>query len=206
MIRWNIAALPGAGAVLAGRAPALLQQVRGKEAAARLAVVADSRSLHAALFDGLAPADLPEAAGTWRGTPGTGLATAARAVFVTRTAPGLRRRDLCAPAAEVAARMEGFAAEAAAIWAGGDRVTEAEALASLARMLATFFAIHPYLDGNGHVGRMLAVLLADRLGLHTDPGWTLHQRPYGHVFSLCLQWYPAHPDLLADHLRRWFRR
>jgi hypothetical protein len=79
-------------------------------------------------------------------------------------------------------------------------------LADLARFMATFFAIHPHLDGNGHVGRILAVVLAERLALRADPGWTLHLRPYGPTSSLCLQRYGDHPDLLADHLRRWFRR
>ena len=211
MILWTIQSQPGAPALLPGRCEAVLEALRAGDEAERLALLLDPRPLHRALFGDLAPHGLPEAAGTWRGTPGTPLAEAPRAVFVARTAPGLRRRDLCVPADEVAPRMTALAQQTATTWnaaeatVDGATISEAAALQRLAGFLGEFFAIHPFLDGNGQLGRLLALLLADRLGLRAE-GWTVHRRPYGPTMSLCLQWRAHHPELLEDHLRRWFRR
>lgn len=186
------------------RAQDALARLRAAGAPERLAALQDPRPLHRALFADLAPPDMPEAAGTWRGTPGTGLAQMRRAVFVARAGEGIRRRHLCHPPDEVAAAMAALAGRLGELWAGA-ATGEQAALDALAEFLARFFLIHPFADGNGHVGRILAVVLAERLGLAAAPGWTLARRPYGPTMSLCLQWYPAQPDLLADHLRRWFR-
>jgi len=205
MITWAIQSRPGAGECLATRGPEMLRALLASPPDEQLATLQNCRALHHALFHDMAPTDLPEAAGTWRGTPDTALEHVARVVYVSRQAPGLRRRDPCAPAADVGMRMVRLAGSIGALWDRYTGLTEPDALRHLAGFLAEFFAIHPFLDGNGHVARILAVVLAQRLGLSCSPGWTIHPRPYSHMMSLCLQWHAAHPDLLQDHLGRWFR-
>jgi len=170
---------------------------------ARLAALCDSRDLHRTVFAPLLPESLRGLAGTWRGTPGTAAESVARAVFVARKAPGLRNRDMCMPPDQVAGEMERLAARLTAIWDAAPPPPDT-AYAQLAEFTRDFFAIHPFVDGNGHVYRLLAPVLAARLGLSARADWTPHPRPYDHVMSLCLQWYPHHPDLLACYLRRWF--
>ena len=173
-----------------------------------MALLCDSRPVHLALFTGLAPADWPDAAGTWRGTPGSTLADAPRAVFLVRRLPGLRARDLCLPAANVPAAMEDLARRLRGLWdqrPGADDPWRDAAFGALAEATARFFAIHPYMDGNGHIWRLSLPLLAGRLGLAMRSEWTIDRRPYGPEFSLALQWYGGHPSVLADQLRRWMR-
>ena len=204
-VRWVIQSAGVGLAAMEARAQAELARLHAEGPAAQLAALMDPRPLHRALFADVAPPDMPEAAGTWRGTPGTGLAGMRRAVFVPKAGEGVRRRHLCHPPEAVAEAMAALAGRVEALWQGGADGGEQAALDALAEFLARFFLIHPFADGNGHVGRLLAVLLAGRLGLAAGPGWTLAHRPYGPTMSLCLQWYAAHPALLADHLRRWFR-
>jgi len=73
----------------------------------------------------------------------------------------------------------------------------------LADVTARFFAIHPHMGGNGYVWWLALPVLAARLGLAMRVEWTVDRRPHGPEFSLALQWYPDHPGILADQLRRW---
>ncbi len=174
--------------------------------ARQLALLQDTRPLHRALFAPLLPPARRGFAGQYRGTPGTPVERSARAVFVARRAPGLKPRDLCTPAAEVAAAMAALAQRIEALWRAAEPAPPSPdaAFAQLAEVSHGFLAVHPYVDGNGHVFRLTLPVFAARLGLAARPDWTAHPRPYDHVLSLCLQWYPHHPLLLACYLRRWF--
>lgn len=200
-LRWNLQADAGARAGLAARCSAALADLMRLPPDGQRAALIDTRPLHRHLFADLVPPGLPEAAGTYRGTPGTALASAGRAVFLAARRPGLRQRDPCPPAEAVAAAMAALGNRIGAIW---DAPPQGQAaFAALAEVTQGFLTVHPYLDGNGHVYRIMAASLGPRLGLTVRPGWTLHPRPYDHLMSLCLQWYPDHPGLLAAYLRRW---
>lgn len=202
----NFRADPAAGPLMQRRSEQVAQELAAMTEARQLALFCDSRPLHLALFAGLAPADWPDAAGTWRGTPGSRLANAPRAVFLARKIPGLRTRDLCLPAAEVSDAMQDLARRLHSLWTrcpGADDPWRDAAFAALSEVTARFFAIHPYMDGNGHIWRLILPHLAGRLGLAMRAGWTIDRRPYGPEFSLALQWHADHPTLLADQLRRW---
>lgn len=204
----NFQSSPDAGAIIAQRCDAVEASLAAMDAAARIAALADGRSLHADLFHGLAPAAYPDAAGLWRGTPGSSISGAPRAVFLARRLPGVRYRDLCLPADQVAAEMAKLANRMGQVWQecpGRNDPWRDAAFQALADLTAGFFAIHPFMDGNGRVWRLSLPLLAARLGLERRAEWTVHRRPYGPTFSLALQWHGDHPSLLAHELRRWFR-
>ncbi|PWK62584.1 Fic family protein [Roseicyclus mahoneyensis] len=204
----NFQSAPDAGKALAGRCAEAQERLWAMPDDDRIALLADSRALHADLFAGLAPPDWPDAPGTWRGTPGSSIVAAPRAVFLARRLPGLRHRDLCLPPEAVPAAMAALAADLHSLWRDRPGLTDpwrAASFTAMAGATARFFAIHPYMDGNGHIWRLTLPALARRLGLGAHPGWTLHRRPYGPEFSLALQWYKDHPTILGDQLRRWFR-
>jgi len=202
----NFRATPAARAILDTRCAQAGALLAGAEPAAQLQLVRDTRPLHLSLFAGLAPDDWPDAAGTYRGTPGSSIALAPRAVFLARKVPGLRSRDTGLPGPEVPAAMAELSQGLCQIWEGRPGATDPHRDAgylALARVTARFFAIHPFMDGNGHVWRLVLPVLGRRLGLVMRPEWTVDQRPYGPEFSLALQWYGDHPTILADQLRRW---
>jgi fido (protein-threonine AMPylation protein) len=109
---------------------------------------------------------------------------------------------------QVAIAMTELESEMQQLWSGRpgrDDPWRDAAFQTLARLTARFFAIHPFMDGNGHIWRLTLPTLAARLGLTARPEWTAHRRPYGPEFSLALQWHADHPSILTDQLRRWFR-
>lgn len=204
----NFQSLPEAGARVADRCAKLLGALTAMSDDTRLDALCDSRALHAALFTGLAPPEFPDAAGVWRGTRGSSIETAPRAVFLARRRPGLRYRDPCLPADQVANAMAQFEAEMRRQWQACPGRTDPwrdAAFETLADLTARYFAIHPFMDGNGHLWRLSLPFLAARFGLETRANWTIQRRPYGADFSLAIQWHGDHPTLLADNLRRWFR-
>lgn len=202
----NFRASATAGTLIGARCEAAASDLATMPPPRQLAVLCDSRPLHLSLFSGLAPSAWPDAAGTWQGTPGSSVATAPRAVFFAKRVPGLRGRDLCLPAPEVPVAMADLAERLRQLWAGrpgADDPWRDAAFRALAAVTARFFAIHPYMDGNGHVWRLCLPILGRRLGLTMRPEWTFDRRPYGPEFSLALQCYAYHPAVLADQLRRW---
>jgi hypothetical protein len=203
VLRWNLQSSALARQVLGPRCANALSVLQAGTEAGQLAFLRDTRALHLHLFADLAPPGLPQAAGTYRGTQGP-LARAERAVFLARRAPGLRFRDLCCRAADVGPSMKALALRIEAVWQA--RPSEDVAFADLAAISHEFFRIHPFLDGNGHIYRIMMALLGPQLGLLPRTGWTLHQRPYDHHMSLCLQWFSDHPELLACYLRKWFEK
>lgn len=102
--------------------------------------------------------------------------------------------------------MEEFSNRLRRLWdnrPGHDAPNRDAAYLALSDATAEFFAIHPYMDGNGYIWRLVLPVLANRLGLAARDEWTIDRRPYGPEFSLALQWHSDHPSLLADQLRRW---
>jgi hypothetical protein len=198
LLRRNLQADALARGDLAARCMAIAAELAALPAPARRARLIDTRPLHRHLFGDLAP----EVAGLYRGTPGSAVQNAARAVFLARRRPGLRARDPCTEPQAVGPAMAALGDRIGALWdhpARGDAGFDA-----LAGVTHGFLSIHPYLDGNGHIYRLMATTLAPRLGLTPRAGFTLHPRPYDHLMSLSLQWFPDHPGLLSAYLRRWF--
>ena len=203
----NFRAPPEAEGLLAARSAAARAALHGTPGEA-LHALCDLRPLHGAVFAGLAPPGHPDAAGTYRGTPGSSVEGAARAVFLARRLPGLRHRDLCLAAGAVPAAMTALAHDLAAAWharPGLDDPWRDAGFRALADLTARFFAVHPFVDGNGLVWRLALGALAPRLGLEMRAGWSVDRRPYGPEFSMALQWHADHPAILADQLRRWMR-
>jgi hypothetical protein len=198
LLRRNLQADALARDDLAARCRALATDLAALPPQTRRARLIDTRPLHRRLFGDLAP----EVAGLYRGTPATAVDTAGRAVFLARRHPGLRTRDPCLEPQAVGPAMAALGDRIGALW---DTPTHGNAaFDALAGVTHAFLSIHPYLDGNGHIYRLMATTLAPRLGLTPRADFTLHPRPYDHLMSLTLQWYPDHPGLLSAYLRRWF--
>ncbi len=199
---WNLQSLAASRQVLEARCAEALGALEMASESDQLSFLKDTRALHGSLFAELAPPCLPEAAGTYRGTMGSRLQSAERAVFLARRAPGLRSRDMCCPAAEVGSAMTALAQRIEALWLAPP--LDDTAFAAMAEITHKFFRIHPFLDGNGHIYRIMMAVIGPRFGLRPRTIWTLHLRPYDHQMSLCLQWYDDYPELLACYLRKWF--
>lgn len=180
--------------ILARRSTALETEFRAAPLASLSLQALDIKALHVALFEGLCP-DMPQAVGVFRGQAGSPLEHAKRAVRTRGKAAGLRQIDPCLAPQQVAAEMVRFEVQYAAFW---DHPCPDIRTASA--LTFQFFWIHPFLDGNGHLWRLILIALVRRCGVQMSDSWQVGTRPYGPDFSLALQRFQADPSLLEKEL------
>ena len=200
---WQAHRKRGYGSAMTARCDRLLAEIVA-DAGRRKAILADSRGLHRELFESFAPADHPECAGTYRGTPDTPLADRQTSAG-SQIDPGMDYR-FCPPR-EVPARMEQLQKCTAALLRDADADDYGKLLA-LAYTFCWFGKIHPFLDGNGHVQRAVFAVMAMEFGFPLSPRFAIHPRPCGRLLALALETFTRAPkgkeneelDLVAEYL------
>lgn len=164
--------------------------------------VLDVQRLHRIMFRGLVPS-LPGAVGVFRGTKDSSVEFAERIVRNDGSLENVKEEDWCVLARDVPAEMDTFSQGLGNFWKDPDASAFLQRLAYLTH---TFFHIHPFLDGNGHVWRAAVLILVRRAGLQPNPAWRIDQKNYGADMSFALQQYPHQPKVLEDLLKRLLLR
>jgi fido (protein-threonine AMPylation protein) len=72
------------------------------------------------------------------------------------------------------------------------------------RIFVRFNQIHPYLDGNGRMSRMLIALMMNARDIRVSDSWTLGERPYDLSIDQCFRNYAEVPLAMDAYLLRWF--
>lgn len=176
--------VPGAFATLETRCFTLLRDMRSSPAKVSGELVRDSRSIHGAMFVRLTPMGCEYYAGHYRGEmfrclveygveiqgdPLVGVdpksVTRHISEFGARAAECLAALDAAAPAADIPKEKKLYCAVAVA-----------------ARLLVDFLTVHPYANGNGHIGRTIVVAVLGRYGYWLRR-WPINQRPADPPYS-----------------------
>jgi fido (protein-threonine AMPylation protein) len=142
---------------------------------ARLALLRNPRYIHARLYGPLTPRGYEEYAGTYRGTIGTSLET--RQVQAVSAIDQNRSRNFVAPE-KVSTFVTQFCSliEELAHVAMADKTIVKFNRA--VRLFYVFGMVHPFLDGNGHVQRLIFAAAVLHQGLVLKDSWSIHPRPY----------------------------
>lgn len=150
----------------------------------RLRFICDTREVHKRLYAGLAPAEHPEYAGTYRGTPETSL---------ERRRSGVHRensegfQEFAAPE-KVAVLLDNVADQAKRVFDLPSGTAASTVLSETVRLFYVFGLVHPFLDGNGHIQRLIfAVCIMERSELQLTASWTIHPRPYDIEIKLAFE-------------------
>jgi fido (protein-threonine AMPylation protein) len=152
-----------------------------------LAVSSDSRSQHQGLFTGLTPPECDYFAGHYRGEDYRCL----------RSCPVEIQGDprVGAPPLEVALYMEEIRTQ---VWQGllaldadsslsqKDRLQYMVALAC--STFVNFLTVHPYVNGNGHAGRLIVWCILGRYG-YLPKNWPVEPRPADPPYTLMIWLY-----------------
>lgn len=146
----------------------------GPEAAA--AFLRDTREVHGRLYAPLAPAAFPEYAGHYRGTPGGSLQERrAAAHLVSRTGT----RPFMEPGKVRSALDRLLMPHVDSLISTAPSDGADQAFFNATKVFYVFGLIHPYLDGNGHIQRLLfSAAMALRDDIELQDAWTIHPRPY----------------------------
>jgi hypothetical protein len=192
----------------------------------RINVLCDTRSVHAKMFAGLVPKDQTFYLGGYRGTPRSPLEDRQVTVRVGNLKPlGYVKNHLSdelrdelmflnpllpfrrSAVMKSAARNVAHDLSILEIYIRGllqaDMSPEA-AIKGVAKVFIDHLHIHPYMDGNGHIGRFLLKALMYEKRVDEIREWTIHTRPYGSLMGVCLENYAQSPNLIYLYLKRWF--
>jgi fido (protein-threonine AMPylation protein) len=202
---WQLHAAPDYDLVMARECAALGHRIRS-DPAFRRDFLHDPRTCHRDLFKRFAPISFPEYAGTYRGTPGTTLEH--RPIHATSITDGSRHFAFTPPehvparAAQLLATVEREREEARR----ADRYVQ---LLYLTHLFAWFGAIHPFLDGNGHVQRALFAAAAAELDIPLSSRFAIHPRSYDRLLASQLELFTrgggttSQLAAIAEYLAFW---
>jgi hypothetical protein len=162
------------GPVLQMRCSRILAALGALGDAELVAALGDPRGLHKSLYHDFAPTEAPELAGNYRGADFPSLRDYVVA-FSFNEAEGTT--EIVGPH-KVAESMERYASVLRGLDLATAPTREAK-IGLVATVMTLFGAIHPFIDGNGHVQRITAQALLQRAGLQMAPRWRVHPCPYG---------------------------
>lgn len=182
---WEYEHLSGARQTVAARAARIFVEIRASSAQQNLNRARDTRADHERLFAGLTPPGFPKFAGHYRGEPvwcldlyEVQIASDSRVGYKSQNVP---------------ASMESFAQRMLAsvtyvnIALDSLEASDARKLVQYASVIAALFVefleIHPYANGNGHMGRMLLIALFAMRGVYPNSEWQIDPRPKDPPYS-----------------------
>lgn len=175
VVKWDPHEMANYDEVLEAGCAAELQGLLEASSQERLEFITDPRTVHERLYAKLTPLQCPEYAGTYRGTNGTTLAN--RRSGVTRDDDGTFQ-EFVAPEG-VASNLDRIAVQAGKVFSLSPGTDVATILREIAILFYIFGLVHPFLDGNGHVQRLIfAACVIERNEIELSEAWTIHPRPY----------------------------
>lgn len=189
--------------VLKRRSEDLLDKLTSLEYDELLPWLVDTRPIHEELFDGVVPEYLRESVGVYRGKVNSVVEKRYASATYNRKDGKLSRKCFAPPfvVESKMSRLADYIEETLSITCSEDLV-----IRRMACTAHSFLNIHPYIDGNGHICRLLLSAIASHKNIDIKKDWTIHPRPYGKPFIMCLRVYLQHPDLLHYYMYKWFGR
>lgn len=163
---------------------AALEHLRNATTAERQSFASDPRDVHRRLYETLTPAGYSEYAGTYRGTAGTSLEH--RNIVAKRLSDDSHHKFL-APE-KVSTSLSQIQPLIDEIFGNAGNLSESAFMTKVTQIFYTFGLVHPFLDGNGHIQRLIfAACMFERSDLKLLPAWTIHPRPYDDEVALAFE-------------------
>jgi hypothetical protein len=178
---WEYNTIANVNAVLAERARQALVIIRGKSPAEQEHLARETRPAHKVYFDGLTPHGYPHYAGNYRGQP---LACLDAYEVHIQGDPNVGHTAATVPF-EMEQRfgheIDAIFGQLRMVWSASEQIFLPERKLHRSVELATaafvdFLEIHPYANGNGHIGRLILICILARFGIFLAR-WPLHPRP-----------------------------
>lgn len=174
----------------------------------RQAILANPRQLHASLFKDFAPASNPEYAGTFRGTIATSLEKRELAGPKLFT-PG--EHFSFEPAENLHAKVNDLLVNIVREIPVARLAPKYTQLLLLTHLFCWWGKLHPFLDGNGHMQRVLFAATAIELGIPLSPRFAIHPRSFDRLLAWPLEMFTRAKEgqreqfiaMVAEYLSSW---
>lgn len=189
---WEYSGVDGYSVTLAFRAKELLRHIRSSDSIRRETLSKNTRPAHGAYFRGLTPAGFPHYAGNYRGQNlpclsdyEVGIRVDGRVGHTAATVP-LEMQEFGSNLDELYRQLN-------LMWPANERLFPREwkiyrSVELAAAAFVYFLEIHPYADGNGHMARMMLIVILARFDIFLAR-WPIDPRPPD----------PPYSDLIARY-------
>jgi fido (protein-threonine AMPylation protein) len=168
----------------------------------KLEFLTDTRSIHETLFRASTPVGYDFYAGHYRGEKFPGLETRIATMRYRSPIDGATRLTRFTDPKDVQDELTVLKTKVVDLQS--KRMDELSYFIESVSIFRRFSTIHPYLNGNGRISRLMLALLAEMKGIRVKDNWTYHIRPYGNFMGIYFQEYPKNPHTLVAYLLRWF--
>lgn len=183
-LKWEPHELPNYDVTLGAGCATEIRRLSAASSQERLGFIIDPREVHKRLYAALTPNEHPEYAGTYRGTLGTTLE--GRRSGVCREDDN-SFQEFIAPE-KVSYWLQTVASQAKKTFELPSGTSSGIVLSEIVKVFYTFGLIHPFLDGNGHIQRLIfAACVMERGPLQLSEAWTIHPRPYDIEIKLAFE-------------------
>jgi fido (protein-threonine AMPylation protein) len=177
-------------------------ELRVASTGSKLNFLTDTRSIHRRIFRDVAPPDFDVYAGHYRGEDYPPLKFRTAVVRYRRPYVGVKPLVRFIEPEDVSNEIDFLKSKIVSLH--DTKLDVVPYFAESVSIFRRFSSIHPYLNGNGRISRLMLALLADMKGIHVSSDWHFHKRPYDNFIGFCFQQYPTNPHLLIAYLSRWF--
>ncbi|WP_105403439.1 Fic family protein [Neorhizobium sp. T7_12] len=167
--------------ILSKRTANLLYSLRMSSIEQKLKAAQDTRPIHAVFFEGLTPKSFDYYAGHYRGeafrcldTYNVGVAGDSRVGHAASVAPA-KMYDFASKMKEVFNELHLIQAVPEKMFPPAHKLFRAIELA--AGVFVYFLEIHPYANGNGHMGRFIMQAVLGRNDIYFNSSFQTHPRP-----------------------------
>ena len=198
---WNYESRPSRKPTLLRQVGALLQDLR-HSTLDTLASTKDTRPIHSRLFNNLTPSGFQYYAGNYRGSPHLCLLNCEVEIDGMPGCPASQVDSFMTTLASIGDRtitdLDSALIDQSAVFTQGDRIRLVVAIS--AELFTLFLTIHPYRNGNGHIGRFIIWAILARYGLWIHK-WPIEPRPQDPPYTQLVQEsINGNPEPLEKHI------
>ena len=195
-LEWQIESFDNFDLILKKRCGEMINRLNAMSLESAREALGDPRGLHSSLYFKLTPPLHEEVAGNYRGSDFDVLRNS---VVFFAFGPNDGTTEIARP--NQVAQMMLHYKQALRHHRFRRLNSVEETLRSFIPLTIAFGAIHPFLDGNGHIQRLTFQHMVERVGYRMKPIWTVHPCPYGEVVHRALAARDITP--VVNHLMRF---
>jgi len=200
---WRYEDYPNANEILKQNCDRVLQELLDLSPAVSIEMIKDTRRIHKTVFEQLAHGDQKPFAGHYRGEDFACLKNR-RGSRRSQISDGLHATHCFTSPENVCDAMDRLKEGIDALFRNIPLISPERHYQLALATLMRFYLIHPYANGNGHIGRIMITYLMKLAHVPMAESWSVHPSPFTNAIAVCLFTHARHPVIAEQYFRQWF--
>lgn len=201
--RWQYQEHLNADDIISQQCDRVLWSIRNSPPEEFIKHIKDTRSIHKIIFEQLVDDNQKHFAGHYRGDNHPDLINRIGSRKI-ELFPGLFVKHCFAEPKNVINEIDDLKSNIDYLYMKRNEIEKQQYYSIAVEILIRFYLIHPYVNGNGHIGRLIMTYLMRIAGIEIDKSWTIHPRPYSNAIAVCMLTHSKHPTVAEQYFRQWF--